>query len=146
MASPRQGVFPSSLDDPYADAVTLPFWEAALDGRLLGYRCANCGTFNLPPPPVCFNCRHKTFEWVELPGTGTIYTFTVVRHPLRPDLTEVVPYVSSLIELDGTQGAGGRMIANIVDCDPETVQVGGRVRISFEKVNETYAIPGFVLA
>ena len=27
----------------------------------------------------------------ELPGTGTVYTYTVVRHPLHPDLAEVFP-------------------------------------------------------
>ena len=70
---------------------------------------------------ICFVCQHQEFEWVELPGTGTIYTFTVVRHALSPQLADVVPYVSGVIELDGTQGAGARMIANIVDCDPETV-------------------------
>ena len=74
-----------------------------------------------------------------------IYTFTVVRHPLHPGLTDVVPYVSGVIDLDGTQGAGARLIVNIVDCDPETVAVGDKVRIRFDKVSDTYAVPRFVL-
>lgn len=77
------------------------------------------------------------------PGTGTIYSFTVVRHPLAPHLAEVVPYVSGVINLDGTQGAGARMIANILDCDPETVRVGDAVQVVFEKVTDTYAMPRF---
>jgi len=31
----------------------------------------------------------------------------------------VVPHVSAGIELDGTQGAGARMLANVTDCDPD---------------------------
>jgi hypothetical protein len=143
MTELRQGVYPASFQDPYADESTQPFWTAALEGRLLSSRCTTCGTFVMPPQPFCFNCQGSTFEWVELPGTGTIYTFTVVRHPLAPHLSEVVPYVSGVIELDGTQGAGARMIANIVDCDPETVRIGDRVRVLFDKVSDTLALPRF---
>jgi uncharacterized OB-fold protein len=139
----QQGVFPALLNDSYADESTKPFWDAALEGRLLSSRCTNCGTFVLPPTPYCFVCQHHEFEWVELPGTGTIYAFTVVRHALTPELANAVPYVSGVIELDGTQGAGTRMICNIVDCDPETVRIGDPVRVVFEKVSDTYAMPRF---
>ncbi len=141
MADSVRGVFPATMTDPYADESTQPFWEAALEGRLVVPKCTVCGTFVLPPQPRCFNCRNQTFEWVELPGTGTIYSFTVVRHPLAPHLAEVVPYVSGVIELDVTQGAGARMILNITDVDPERVAIGDKVRVTFEKVSETFAVP-----
>jgi hypothetical protein len=143
MPEVAQGVFPAVFKDPHADETTQPFWDAALEGRLLGSRCTKCGTFLLPPQPFCFVCQNATFEWTELPGTGTIYSFTVVRHPLAPHLAEVVPYVSGVIELDGTQGAGCRMIANIVDCDPESVRIGDKVRVAFDKVSDTMAVPRF---
>ena len=146
MADMRQGVYPAMLQDSFADETTKPFWDAALEGRLMATRCTNCGTFILPPTVYCFACQHHEFEWVELPGTGTIYSFTVVRHPLSPHLQDAVPYVSGVIELDGTQGAGARMIANIIDCDPETVRIGDAVRIVFEPVSETYAVPRFTPA
>ena len=101
-----QGTFPSMLQDPFADDLTQPFWDAAAEGRLSAPQCTVCGTFVLPPQPFCFACQSQAFEWVDLPGTGTIYTYTVVRHPLAPQLADVVPYVSGVIELDGTQGAG----------------------------------------
>lgn len=143
MAELRPGVFPVTMDDPYADETTQPFWDAALEGRLVAPRCTSCRTYVLPPQPRCFHCQATEFSYEELPGTGTIYTFTVVRHPLAPHLQEVVPYVSGVVELDGTQGAGARMVANIVDVDPETVAVGDRVAVSFDKVSETLAVPRF---
>jgi uncharacterized OB-fold protein len=143
MTEPQRGVFPVGLTDPHADESTQPFWDAALEGRLIAPRCTNCGTFVLPPQPFCFSCQHQQFEWVELPGTGTVYAFTVVRHPLSPRLQEVVPYASGVIELDGTQGAGARMIGNIVDCDPDEVRIGDRVRIVFDRISETFAVPRF---
>ena len=33
----------------------------------------------------------------------------------HPDLAEACPYVSGVVDLDGTQGAGARMIVNIID-------------------------------
>jgi uncharacterized OB-fold protein len=146
MAEPRRGVFPATLTDSFSDERTRPFWDAALEGRLMATRCTNCGTFVLPPTVYCFACQHREFEWVELPGTGTVYAFTVVRHALSPQLEGVVPYVSGVIELDGTQGAGARMIANIVDCDPDAVRIGDKVRIVFEPVSDTYAVPRFAPA
>jgi hypothetical protein len=143
MAEPVRGVYPAPLSDPYADEQTQPFWDAALEGRLVAPRCTTCGTFVLPPQPYCFNDQNDTFEWVELPGTGTLYAYTVVRHPLSPALADLVPFVSGVVELDGTQGAGARMIANIVDCDPDTVAVGDRVEIAFDRVSDTYAVPRF---
>ncbi|MEY2570152.1 MAG: uncharacterized protein QOE63_502, partial [Acidimicrobiaceae bacterium] len=137
----RQGVYPSPMKDPYADERTQPFWDAALANHLRVPKCDACGTFVLPPAPFCFVCQSQDFTYTDLPGTGTIYTFTVVRHPLHPGLNDVVPYVSGVIDLDGTQGAGARMIVNITDCDVETVKIGDKVQIYFEPVSETFAVP-----
>jgi hypothetical protein len=142
----RRGVYPVGIRDPYADDTTQPFWDAALEGRLVASKCTSCGTFLLPPQPRCFNCQGTSFEWEELPGTGTIYSYTVVRHPLAPQLGEAVPYVSAVIDLDGTQGGGARMLANVVDCDPESVAVGDRVRVTFDKLSPTLALPRFTPA
>jgi len=144
--SDHAGVYPPLLTDPYADAHTQPFWDAALEGRLLVPRCTNCGTFRLPPGPFCFVCQHQQVDWVELPGTGTIYTFTIVRHPLRPQLVDVVPYVAAVIELDGTQGAGARIMGNVIDRDVDDVAIGDRVRMSWDRISETFAVPRFVPA
>jgi uncharacterized protein len=138
-----KGVFPNILTATHATAMTQPFWDAALEDRLVAPKCTNCGTFRLPPSPFCFICQTRDVEWVELPGTGTIYTFTVVRHPLHPDLAAICPYVSGVVELDGTQGAGARMLVNIIDCDPDAVRIGDRVQIVWDHVNDEMTTPRF---
>lgn len=138
-----KGVFPSILTETNADPLTQPFWDAAREDRLVAPKCSNCGTFRLPPSPFCFTCQQRGIEWVELPGTGTIYSFTVVRHPLHPDLADACPYVSGVVELDGTQGAGARMLVNIIDVDPAAVRIGDRVEIVFEHVNDEMSTPRF---
>jgi len=137
----KPGVYPPIISDPYADAVTQPFWDATRKGRLACSRCTTCGTMLLPPQPRCYHCQGAHFEWVELSGGGTVYSFTVVRHALRPDLQAVVPYVSAVIELEGTQGAGARLLANIIDVDPATVRIGDKVKIVFDEVSDTLTVP-----
>ena len=143
MSDVKQGVYPPTISDPYADEGTSPFWDAALQGKLVCARCTTCGTKQLSEPAYCYACQKQQFAWEELPGTGSIYSYTVVRHPLRKVLAEAVPYVSAIVELDGTQGAGARIMANVIDCDPEKVRIGDRVSVVFEKVSETYAVPRF---
>jgi uncharacterized OB-fold protein len=142
----RQGVAPVSLQDPYADEVTQPFWTAALEGKLLGYKCDACGKFRMPPSPFCSACLSRDASWAPLPGTGSIFSFIVIRHPLRPNMQNAVPYVTAVIELDGTQGAGARMTANVIDADPDKVQVGDKVKVVFDKVSDTFAVPRFQCA
>lgn len=143
MSALKKGVYPVPIKEPYANELVQPFWDNALKGKLTAAKCKHCGTFQLPPQPFCFACQHRDYEWVELPGTGRIYTFTVVRHPLRPQLADAVPYAAGIIELDGTQGAGARLQANIIDCDPEKLRIGDRVQVVFEKVSDTLAVPRF---
>jgi uncharacterized protein len=139
----ERGVFPTILFEIHSDHLTQPFWDAAKDDRLVCQRCTHCGTFRMPPSPFCFECQSRVHDYPQLPGTGVVYSFTVVRHPLHPDLHDACPYVSGVVELDGTQGAGARMLVNIIGVDPETVKIGDRVEVVFEHVNDEMSTPRF---
>jgi uncharacterized protein len=143
MSEHVQGVLPPTLTESFADERTEPFWKAAVEGRVSVPRCDSCGTFVLPPKPYCFECTGQGFTWVDLPGTGTIYTYTVVRHPLHPGLKDVVPYVSGVIDLDGTQGHGARLFGNIVGVEPEEVRIGDTIEVAFEPLSDSYAMMRF---
>ncbi len=138
-----RGEFPVIMSTTGADHTTQPFWDAAREERLVAPRCTECGRFRLPPSPFCSACRSRAIEWVELPGTATLFSFTVVRHPLHPDLADACPYVSGVVELDGTQGAGARMLVNVVDCDPDTVRIGDRLEVAWVHVNDEMTLPKF---
>lgn len=140
----RKGVIPASSKGTYSSAITEPFWEAARQGKFVCQQCTSCGTFRMPPAAFCFNCQSRESTFTELPGTAEIYTYTIVRHPLLPVLADVVPYVFAVVDLDGTQGHGARMLVNVIDCDVEKVKIGNKVKIQWEKVNEEYSVPRFV--
>ena len=133
--------FPDEMPVPAANAETAGWWEACTAHRLVVQRCGACGTTRHPPGPVCPACRSPEAEWSELPGTGTVHTFTVVRQAFLPSLADVVPYVVAVIEPDGAGGA--RMMSNVVEVDPDEMEIGMPVTVVWEDMGPELALPRF---
>jgi uncharacterized OB-fold protein len=139
-----RGVPPADVVVLTPSVFTLPFWEATAEHRLTIPRCTACGTYRMPPTPFCWKCRAQEVDWVEHDGAGTVYSFTVVRHAVIPDVKEGLPYIAAVIELPDTNGC--RLVGNIVDCDPEIVHIGAPVTLDWYDVREGTSIPVFRLA
>jgi uncharacterized OB-fold protein len=133
--------FPDQMPMPAVNAETVGWWEAAAHHRLVVQRCAACGQTRHPPGPVCPRCRSSAAQWLTLPGTGTVYTYTVVRQAFIPSLQDKIPYVVVAVELDGA--AGARMVSNLVDVETEEVTVGMPVEVAWEDMGPELAVPRF---
>ncbi len=132
---------PASLAELSPDTWTAPFWESAHEHRLVAPRCTKCGTFRMPPSPFCWKCRSQDVDWVELSGRGTVFTFSVARHPFIPLLADAVPYVIAVVELE--DAAGVRLVANLIDIDPEEVRIGMPVSVAWDDIDANTTIPRF---
>jgi len=93
--------------------------------HLVATACTNCGALFFDRRNACARCGKTDFASKPLATSGVMRSFTVV-HRAAPNVP--VPYVSSVIELDG----GGVVKANIVDAgsDPEKFQLGMPVRLT----------------
>ena len=60
--------FPDGMPPPMADTITLPFWQAAAEHRLVVQRCTDCAATRHPPSPVCPACRPDGSDWQEVSG------------------------------------------------------------------------------
>jgi uncharacterized OB-fold protein len=138
-----QGVPPVDIIGLSMSPSTEPFWAAAAEHRLVVPRCTSCGTYRLPPTPFCFNCRAQDVEWIDHDGTGEIYSFTVIRHAVIPQVAEALPFVAAVVELPGTGGC--RLVGNVVDCDPAGVRIGLPVTLDWYDVREGESVPVFRL-
>ena len=123
------------------DAWTQPFWDAAARHQLVCATCASCGLFRMPPAPFCSNCRSQDTKWTDLPGTGSVYTYTIVARAVVPQLVDFVPYVIAVVTLDGTNGR--RLVANIVNARVADLRVGLNLRVVWDDVSESVTIPRF---
>jgi len=122
---------------PHATPVSAPHWQGCREGRLLVQRCATCGRYVFIPRPGCTHCLTGTLEWVESSGRGTVYSFSVVHRPQRPEFE--VPYVVAVIELE----EGWHMLSNLVDVAPEAVGVGLPVEVAFREMSPDVTLPYF---
>jgi uncharacterized OB-fold protein len=131
--------FPDTMPSPVADAITLPWWKAAAEHRLVVQRCAACGHTRLPPAPVCPECRATQADWQAVSGRGEVYTYTVVHRPIAAG--QPLPTVIAVIALEGAGGV--RMISNLVGVDPARVAIGMAVEVVWEDMSADLAIPRF---
>ena len=101
-------------------------------GQILVRECSDCRTIQHPPEDVCHNCGGQNFDLREVAGTGTLYSYTVVRHPIHPGLVDRVPYIVAVVSLDNLPEV--RLTANLLETPPETVRVGMAVRAVWEEI------------
>ena len=73
-----------------------------------------------------------------MPGTGRVETFTVNHQKWLPGLE--VPYVIARVSLDGVPGVV--LTTNVVGCSVEEVDIGDKVRVTFERHGEVF-VPVF---
>lgn len=138
-AKPFAYMPPPLIDDPGADEWTEPFWKAAANDQLVAPRCIDCGTFRMPPGRFCVACLSQQVEWVPLPGTGSVHTFTVVRTSPLDEAVEYLPYIPAAVEADGAPGI--HFVSNIVDCPPDDVTLRMRVQVVWYRANDVLSIP-----
>jgi uncharacterized OB-fold protein len=131
--------FPDTMPSPLADAITLPWWQAAAEHRLVVQRCSSCGHTRLPPTPVCPECRSAEASWQPVSGHGEVYTYTIVHRPIAAG--QPLPTVIAVIALEGSGGV--RMISNVVGIDPTAVRIGLPVELVWEDMSAELAIPRF---
>lgn len=119
---------------PRLDADNRAFWTGGASGELRLMRCRDCSTFIHPPRPVCRKCLSENVAFEAVAGTGVIDTYTINHQKWHPALE--VPYVIARVAIDGAPGVF--LTTNIVGCNVDEVDIGDRVRVTFEQQGEIY--------
>ena len=101
---------------------------------LLGSRCNNCGVAAFPVAQSCMACSGQDVSVEELPGRGTLWTWTVQRFMPKPpyhsnETPETFqPYGVGYLELPGGVRVEGRLTEN----DPEKIRIGMEMDVVFD--------------
>jgi hypothetical protein len=130
------------FDLPTPDDETQPFYDGAAEGKLLIKLCGACGEHHFYPRPFCPTCWSDEVTWVEASGAASLYTYSVVHRNDLPPFPERVPYVAAIVEL----AEGPRMETNIVDADPDTLEVGMALEVTFRAHTDDLVLPFFTPA
>ena len=125
---------------PVPSRMTEPFWAGMRQNRLLLQRCKACSAYRWTPQVLCRDCYSEDYEWAEVSGRGTVFSYTVVHRPPLPAFK--APYIVAVIEL----AEGPLMLTNVIDCDPAALKVGDKVKVAFEKATDEVTLYRFRLA
>ena len=114
---------------------SLPFWQAADEGRYQVKKCNSCGQVHHYPRDICPFCLSADTVWQDSPGTGVVYSFSTMG---QGDAAYTMAYV--------TLDEGVTVMTNLVDCDPSQVAIGQKVRVVFTPTEGGHAVPLFTPA
>ncbi|MEJ2132960.1 MAG: Zn-ribbon domain-containing OB-fold protein [Gammaproteobacteria bacterium] len=128
---------PFPLPQPAEEA--LPFFEALNEKRLELPKCSRCGRLAYPPRAMCPACQSFDFEWVEVSGRGTVYSYVVTHQAIHPAYAGHTPFATVEVALE----EGPRMTSNLVDVPPDAIEIGMTVQVVFEKVSDEVTLPLF---
>lgn len=123
----------------HAPAITpenKPFFDGSGRGVLMLKYCDACRRFHHYPRAICPHCFSDNTRWVEAKGTGSIYTFSVLR------LGTPTPFALAYVELV----EGPRMMTNVVDCDLDALEIGMPVRMVCKPATDGTMFPMFTPA
>jgi hypothetical protein len=99
--------------------------------RMVGTKCAKCGSAYFPPRYLCPRCRrHGKIEPFQFSGRGEIVTYTIIRTP-PSGFERQSPYAVGIIKLDEGSNVTGQIAGNV-----DGIGIGRRVRSVFRRVSE----------
>ncbi|MEB3030156.1 thiolase C-terminal domain-containing protein [[Mycobacterium] nativiensis] len=110
------------------------FWTAGADGALRLQECRDCAALIHPPQPVCRYCRGTNMGVRDVSGRGTLAGFTVNHRFSLPALP--APYVVAQVAIN--EDSRVRLTTNIIDCDPDQLELGAQVQVTFENIEDVW--------
>ena len=126
---------------PLADETSVPFWQAAREGRLAIQRCTACRRWNHAPSLACPGCGGFALDFEDASGRGRLHSWTVLADPPAPGFIGKLPLVVGVVELAEQEGL--LMVANVLDVDPAELRLNLPLEVTFETVTPDCVLPQF---
>lgn len=128
-----RGILEAQPGEPFRlfPSATVSWRERRSSLRCHASRCKKCGCMTFPVQRICYNCRSKDdYEEVRVSDmTGKVFTFTRDNLAGRSDDPIIIQTVAEL-------ESGLRFYAMMTDCDPDSVELGTPVELTFRRIYE----------
>ena len=131
---------------PVRDEASGPFFDGALQGRLMLLRCAACNThmspvayLGVPLRPRCVGCFSGDLHWAASGGRATLHSFAIMHQLYDEAFAAEIPYNIAVVETE----EGVRLTSQVVDCPNERLEIGMALDVTFERMSDEVAVPKF---
>jgi uncharacterized OB-fold protein/acyl dehydratase len=128
----------ASMMRPASSRDTKFFWDGVNAHELRIQKRAD-GTLQHPPVPAVWADKEVPTDYVVASGKGEVFSFVVHHAPKVPGRT--LPFVIALVELE----EGVRMLGELRNVDPATVEIGMPVRATYIDFPEGDSGPAWTL-
>lgn len=123
---------------PRPTPLTQPFWDATREHRLLMPRRLD-GAYFWYPRVLEPGTLRSGWEWAQVSGRGTLFSFTIDRRGTAAAFANDVPYVIAIVELE----EGPHFTTNIVGCPIEDVRIGMLVEAVYDDIDAEITLVRF---
>jgi len=106
-------------------------FAALREDRLTVRKCEDCGQLQWPPRDLCSTCQSSRFTVVEVPRTGTVYTYSVMYRAFQPWFADKLPYGVVVVQLTDDVRMMGLYLG-----DAESLACGQQVEVQIEANGE----------
>ena len=100
------------------------------EGVIKGIRCSHCSHTFVPPQQFCPDCFHKMSNFVAMPATGQIASYTVVKRD-APFAVWKAPFAYVAVKFDGSDSLLWHRLK-----DTANIAIGARVRAVFRPASQ----------
>jgi uncharacterized OB-fold protein len=115
--------------EPIINDQNAPFWEGALNGKLIMPWCQATEQFFWPPSPVSPFSMNAALAWKEAAPQGTLVAAVIYRRSYLKELEVIMPYAVGILALD----CGPRLQVHLRDLEL-AVQTQPRVELYFDSL------------
>lgn len=112
---------------PLPSPVSQPFWDGLARHEVWIQYSPSLDRYIFYPRVLAPGTLADDLVWRQIPGTGTLVSFTVAQRPVAPQFADAVPQLLAVVAFD----EGPRLATELVDVDTDSVRIGMRVRPVF---------------
>ncbi|MBN2077293.1 MAG: Zn-ribbon domain-containing OB-fold protein [Dehalococcoidales bacterium] len=101
------------------------FYDNLKEGRFTTTKCQKCGHVAYPPVIICPECWSEEMEWIDLPQTGKVVTFTETQAgaPIGFEPPLIIAWLNF-----GENSPLKQLLARIINCPEGKLKEGDEVR------------------
>ncbi|HMV76846.1 MAG TPA: long-chain-fatty-acid--CoA ligase [Leptospiraceae bacterium] len=103
----------------YGSALARFYGGLKNEGKFYGVKCPKCSKVQCPPKAFCGVCFEECTEWLELPNSGILESYTTV-HMEFPGQPTKPPYTFGYIKLDGANTHVYHIVSEIPESELKT--------------------------
>jgi acetyl-CoA acetyltransferase/uncharacterized OB-fold protein len=119
---------------PFVTPLTDFYWKSGADGQLRVQECQACAALVHPPKPICPHCRGGELTVRTVSGRATLFGFSVSHRFQLPGLPS--PTIVAQVALE--EDPRVKLTTRLVDCGQEDLQLGMRMEVEFEQVQDVW--------